>query len=325
MRFILFAAAVLALALAAPTQRELFDKFKHDFNRNYSGEEDKARFECFKTVLKLIDERNAEGKGDNPERHGINEFADMCPDEFVRTMNGLKLPDGWTHPEYPVDEKVEKLGAQGIYYRDWRTQGAVTPIKNQGRCGSCWSFSATGNMEGQWAINKGHLIGLSEEELVSCDGTCHGCRGGLMPLAFKWVIANGGLDTERTYPYNSGGGYVGSCRRSLLHDGAINITSWENLPHSEHGVGDFCADSGPVSIGVDASRWQTYQGGVVTGCTGRHIDHGVLLVGFNLRASTPYWIVKNSWGTTWGEEGYIYLEVGSNQCGMLSTPSTSRV
>jgi len=211
---------------------------------------------------------------------------------------------------------------------DWRTKGAVTGVKNQGDCGSCWSFSATGNMEGQWFLKGNDLIGLSEQDLVDCDHNCmeymgesvcdQGCDGGLMPNAFMYTIKNGGIDTEASYPYD--GIDNPSCEFNSTSIGA-KMSNWTMIPGNETKMAAYLFANGPVSIAVDAESWQFYFGGVWQDpWCGTSLDHGVLIVGFDheyniIGEYTEYWIVKNSWGEFWGEDGYIYLERGSGSCG----------
>jgi C1A family cysteine protease len=146
-----------------------------------------------------------------------------------------------------------------------------------------------------------------------------------MDNAFVWVIRNGGIDDEATYPYTSGSGTTGACNTGLLNRGVARFANYVNLPQSEEQMATWVCEYGPLSIAVDAAGWQTYTGGVVTNCGGTTLDHGVLIVGFDAEANPPFWIVKNSWGTAWGEAGYILLAMGSNQCGLALTPCSSVV
>eukprot|EP00999_Lentomonas_sp_LEN2_P002840 NODE_704_length_1247_cov_277.709821_g665_i0.p1 GENE.NODE_704_length_1247_cov_277.709821_g665_i0~~NODE_704_length_1247_cov_277.709821_g665_i0.p1 ORF type:complete len:323 (+),score=92.75 NODE_704_length_1247_cov_277.709821_g665_i0:72-1040(+) len=314
--------ALLAIAVSARSVDDdlaLFDDFKNTYGRKYAPSEDVHRFNCFRRNLVLIDERNARGA----EQHGVNQFTDLCPEEFAHYYLGFKMSNS-TRPDHKhVPHVAMPAGPSSV---DWRTKGAVTPIKNQGMCGSCWSFSATGNMEGQWFLGGHTLVGLSEEELVQCDhDNCFGCRGGLMDNAFDWVVQNGGIDSESDYPYTSGGGITGTCDNGKLSNHVAKITGHYDIPSNEGQMSDYLAQHGPVSIAVDAMSWQTYTGGIMQNCMGTQLDHGVLAVGYDKSWSTPYWIVKNSWGTSWGENGYIRLQYGTNQCNLDAQPSSSIV
>lgn len=206
---------------------------------------------------------------------------------------------------------------------DWVTKGAVTPIKNQGQCGSCWSFSATGAIEGAYAVSSGTLVSLSEQELVSCDTTDSGCGGGLMDNAFDWVKNNGGLCTEADYPYDSSTGTASTCNKSGC-TAKVTVTGHNDVAADDEDALKAAVAQQPVSVSIEAdtSAFQLYESGVFTnsGC-GTSLDHGVLIVGYGEEDDTNYWKVKNSWGTTWGEDGYIRLERDVNMCGISQMAS----
>jgi len=243
----------------------------------------------------------------------------LCEDEFKLRQGLLFKPN---FKVAPVSNSTNpKLPTASI---DWREKGAVTHVKNQGMCGSCWSFSATGNMEGQHFMKTGKLVALSEEELVGCSNSAGnlGCNGGLMDNAFQWVIKNKGIDTEADYPYKSGSGNTPACLKKKSSTAAATFSSYIDLPNDEEKMAQWVSTNGPLSIAVDASTgWQTYSGGIVSDCDGSQLDHGVL-IGYGTEKDTPYWIVKNSWGATWGENGYIRLEFGTNQCALNQAPSS---
>jgi len=313
----------VAVAMAATTRTlddelRLFKDFMQTYGRKYTPSEEVSHFKCFRTNLALIDERNAKGGA----RFAINQFTDMCAEEFAKYYLGLRPVNITRHHSVAAKAAMPKA-CSAI---NWSQKGVVTGVKNQGQCGSCWAFSATGNMEGQWA-QKHTLVSISEEELVQCSGSAgnQGCNGGWMDQAFQWVITNGGIDSEAAYPYTSGNGYTGTCDSSLLPQHVATLTSYQNLPTNEAGMASWICTGGPISIAVDASSWSSYSGGVMTDCVYNQLDHGVLAVGFDTTASPPYWIVKNSWGASWGEAGYILLEYGTDQCGLTMAPSTSIV
>jgi len=208
---------------------------------------------------------------------------------------------------------------------DWVAKGAVTPVKNQGQCGSCWSFSTTGAIEGAFKIAGNPLTSFSEEELVECDNSQHGgsdggCNGGLMDNAFNWVSQNG-LCTEDSYPYNSGSGSAGSCRMSSCTPVAT-LTGHVDVPDEDAMVPALTI--GPVSVAIqaDTSTFQLYKGGVLDDAKcGEQLDHGVLAVGFGTDSGKDYYKVKNSWGPGWGESGYIRMVRGKDQCGIAKSAS----
>eukprot|EP01012_Entosiphon_sulcatum_P014974 TRINITY_DN1_c0_g1_i3.p1 TRINITY_DN1_c0_g1~~TRINITY_DN1_c0_g1_i3.p1 ORF type:complete len:330 (-),score=84.87 TRINITY_DN1_c0_g1_i3:77-1045(-) len=320
-------AAVVVATVAAAFARTLDEDvylwadFKNTYNRQYATAEEPKRFRCFQQTLDTIDKLNALNK----EQHGINKFSDLCADEF-KVYHNAKFANKTSASVAPLfsEAQVTKALASDV---DWRQKGAVTHVKDQGQCGSCWSFSTTGNVEGQWFLAKGQLVGLSEQELVSCSHNGNqGCNGGLMDYAFEWIVSNGGIDSEADYPYTSGTGNSGTCNTQKEKTFVAKLTSHEDIAKSEAQIATYLAANGPVAIGVDAQLgWQTYRGGIMATCFGKQLDHGVLLVGYQGTATEPYWIVKNSWGTSWGESGYIRLKYGTDQCGITQAASSSKV
>jgi cysteine peptidase B len=305
-------------ASASKSYEALFQGFKHKFGKSYAtAEEESRRFDNFAQNMLVAEAMRAS----NPlATFGINAFSDLSAEEFRVYHNGrayFAAKDKTVSAEQPALPRAGKS-------IDWRTKGAVTPVKNQGQCGSCWAFSSTGNIEGQWKLAGNELVSLSEQELVSCDTTSDGCNGGLMDLAFEWLIkARGGaIDTEASYPYKSGSGVAPKCDLNGKKVGA-KIKGYKNIAKSESAMADFVYSSGPLSVAVDATSWQTYTSGIMTNCISQQIDHGVLIVGFDTAYSTPYWIIKNSWAASWGEEGYIRVKYGSNECLITSDPCTS--
>jgi hypothetical protein len=314
----------VALATAAvhrtlDDDKRLFADFMQTYGKKYLPSEEAHRFECFRKTLNLIDMRNARGA----EQHGVNMFADLCENEFSKMYLGLR-PGNNTHKLADVSKPTATPNCPAI---DWRTKGVVTPVKNQGQCGSCWSFSSTGNMEGQWAKAGHPLTSLSEEELVQCSSSAGnmGCNGGLMDDAFTWVIQNGGIDSEANYPYTSGGGYTGQCNSGLLPNKVASFSTYANVQGGELVMANWVCTGGPLSIAVYALPWQTYTGGIMSNCPADQLDHGVLIVGFDSTYSTPYWIIKNSWSASWGENGYIRVEMWQNECGLTEMPSSIAV
>jgi len=210
---------------------------------------------------------------------------------------------------------------------DWTAKGVVTPVKNQGSCGSCWAFSTTGSVESNSAIKTGSLISLSEQELVDCSGSYgnDGCDGGLMDYAFEYVKANGGLCTETDYAYT---GVDGTCKSSgCTHYNPI--TGYTDVTQDSETSLETAVTNGPVSVAIEADQYafQFYSSGVLTGTCGTSLDHGVLAVGYGTTNGQDYWKVKNSWGTSWGEAGYVLIcrncdkNGNAGECGILEEPS----
>ncbi|CAL1540040.1 unnamed protein product [Lymnaea stagnalis] len=204
---------------------------------------------------------------------------------------------------------------------DWRTRGAVTGVKDQGLCGSCWAFSTIGSVEGQHFKATGSLVSLSESNLVDCSTANLGCNGGSMEKGFQYIINNGGIDTESSYPYTP---QQSSCQFSSINIGA-KISSYSKVTiGSEDDLQKAVAMVGPVSVAIDATNqrsFQLYKGGVYDepACSTSQLDHAVLVVGYGTSGNQDYWTVKNSWGTSWGESGYIFMSRNKrNQCGIAS-------
>lgn len=324
LRFALLA-FVLAAASAAPFQPELdvhWANFKRTFNKNYNSQEETARRLIWEENLAAIVRHNIEADmGKHSYRLGINHLSDMTTEEVNRLMKGFrgikssKSRSTFISPFNTVlPEEV-----------DWRKQGLVTPVKNQGQCGSCWAFSATGSVEGQHKKKTGKLVSLSEQNLMDCSGEegNQGCDGGLMDNAFEYIKKNGGIDTEACYPYE---GSEGTCRFRKDCIGAT-VTGYVDVPSGdEDALQKAVGTIGPVSVAIDASQFsfQLYSGGIYDeeNCSSTELDHGVLVVGYGTENGQDYWLVKNSWGPQWGENGYIRMTRNkNNQCGIATSAS----
>lgn len=307
-----------------------FSIFKNKFGKSYeSKEEHEYRFSVFKTNL-LRAKRNQEF--DVNAVHGVTQFSDMTPEEFAEKHLGLKplkFPkDANKAPILPTEDLPGSF--------DWREHGAVTPVKNQGSCGSCWSFSTTGALEGANFLATGKLEALSEQQLVDCDHECDpeepsscdaGCNGGLMNTAFEYTLKTGGLMREKDYPYT--GTDKGACKldKSKI---VASVHNFSVVSLDEDQIAANLVKNGPLAVAINAVYMQTYIGGVSCPfvCS-KKLDHGVLLVGYGESGFSPirmkekpYWIIKNSWGPTWGEQGYYKICKGPNVCGVDSMVST---
>merc|ERR1712195_398922 len=329
---VLFCLASVSLAVyAAPTSElsvseyeYLFKAFQTDHAKTYAEHETPAKFRVFRDNVDFINDHNKNHADSLGYTVGVNQFADMTKTEYKRTMLGY---NALRKPTNLVTEKLDETAAPASV--DWTTKGAVTPVKNQGSCGSCWAFSTTGSIEGANFIANGNLVSLSEQQLVDCAGSFgnQGCNGGLMDDGFKYVEASG-LETEASYAYKGADGTCNSAKQSA-HDG-INpgvVTSFTDVPTNSESQLAAAVSKGPVSVAIEAdqSGFQFYKSGVFSGTCGTQLDHGVLAVGFGSDGGKNYWKVKNSWGSTWGNNGYIQLAKGisksSGQCGIAMQPS----
>jgi cathepsin F len=303
----LFAAAAVS---AMPLSDE-FDNFRVKFGKTYtSPEETEIRRAVFAANVAKIASLNAMKDG---AVYGVNEFADLTEDEFRSQKLGFTGGFACKGPQADTDS----LPAADASV-DWRAKGAVTPVKNQGQCGSCWAFSTTGDIEGTTFLATGKLPELSEQDLVDCDKVDQGCGGGLMDQAMETVIKAGGLESESEYPYK---GVGGSCQFSKSKVVA-NISSYECVKTDETAMAAYVSKNGPLSIALNAGPMQFYMGGVADPlfCSPSHLDHGVLIVGYGTEGSKDYWIIKNSWGETWGEKGYYRIIRGKGKCGLDKFP-----
>jgi C1A family cysteine protease len=260
-----------------------------------------------------INELNAEN---GTATYGHNFMSDWTHEEYKRLL-GYKPAMKTTYE--PMEYDASTIGES----MNWVTKGAVTAVKNQGQCGSCWAFSSTGAIEGADQIAGGSLTSLSEQQLMDCskaEGN-QGCNGGLMDNAFKYVKQHP-LETESEYPYKM----KTTFRCEAKGTGVGHISGYSDVRTDNVEALKAALMNGPVSIAIEADKsvFQRYTGGVITSRTcGKHLDHGVLAVGFDTDSNgTPYFLVKNSWGASWGVDGYVKIGAeSSNVCGILSAPS----
>jgi len=299
----------VACAVSHKEAKHEFHKFQKKYNKNYSAAEKAQRFQIFQDNMKRTEELQKK----NPlARFGVTKFSDLAPEEFAKyyLMPNVNFTRDYKAPPaktvFPAFEAVPNM--------NWFNKGACTPIYNQGQCGSCWAFAATETIESYYQLQGGQLTQLSMEQIVDCDtgGEDAGCEGGFPTGAYSYVESAGGIDSYASYPYTAGEGEAGSCQFNQQNV-VTNVASYKTIS-GETGLYQQASSAGPVSVCVDASSWSGYEGGILTSC-GTDVDHCVQLVGYtNYGTSNAYWVVRNSWGTSWGEQGFIWIAIGQDLC-----------
>jgi len=332
---LLVISALLGVCLAYQVQGDYaklqFMSFKEEYGKQYrTRTEHNLRFNIFKANLDKIIEHNQSGAS---WTMGVNQFTDLTQEEFESLHMGgyKKMPmSGLSGPTKlaVTPKKASELPASV----DWREKGAVTKPKNQGACGSCWAFATAAQMESYAAIATGNLPTLSTQQVTACApntlkcGGTGGCYGSIPQLGFTYLQLFGHV-TESDYPYTAGGGNQGECEYDFSNmRPVVGITGYNTLtPNDQDAVMTHLAEVGPLAVAVYASGWGSYRGGIYTGCKYDHnisINHAVQLVGYGTDSKDgDYWIVRNSWGSGWGEGGYIRLARDAEaQCGTNSSP-----
>ena len=305
-----------------------FQKFIKKYHKRYASiNEYLARFEVFKRNVMAAFTENAS------YQTGITKFSDLTQQEFAKTYLNLNYDAMAVANFNPHIVKVTNAAPDAW---DWREKGYVSPVKDQGSCGSCWAFSTVGNLEGLYYKEKQTMVTLSEQMLVDCDTYDSGCNGGLMENTFTWLKENGGIMTDTDYPYK---GRKGTCQSDETKYVDMQITGYTKLgsgsstwdPVDEDEIKEFLYETGPLAVALNANPLQTYSSGILdktsSQCPTSGMNHAVTMVGYGHDDSQDkdYWIVKNSWGKNWGEDGYFRIRRGTGCCGINCYITTAKV
>ena len=305
-----------------------FQKFIKKYHKRYASiNEYLARFEVFKRNVMAAFTENAS------YQTGITKFSDLTQQEFAKTYLNLNYDAMAVANFNPYVVQVKNAAPDAW---DWREKGYVSPVKDQGSCGSCWAFSTVGNLEGLYYKEKQTMVTLSEQMLVDCDTYDSGCNGGLVENTFTWLKENGGIMTDTDYPYK---GRKGTCQSDETKYVDMQITGYTKLgsgsstwdPVDEDEIKEFLYETGPLAVALNANPLQTYSSGILdktsSQCPTSGMNHAVTMVGYGHDDSQDkdYWIVKNSWGKNWGEDGYFRIRRGTGCCGINCYITTATV
>ncbi|XP_020089331.1 fruit bromelain-like [Ananas comosus] len=296
-----------------------FEEWMAQYGRVYNDNDEKMRrFQIFKNNVNHIETFN--NHSENSYTLGINQFTDKTNNEFISQYTGVSLP---LNIETELVESFDDVDISAVAQSiDWRDYGAVTSVRNQGSCGSCWAFSAIATVEGIYKIKTGYLVSLSEQEVLDC-AVSYGCKGGWVDKAYDFIISNNGVTSAAYYPYQ---GYKGTCAANSVPNSAY-ITGYTYVQRNNERSMMYAVSKQPIAALIDASgnNFQYYRGGVYSGPCGTSLNHAITIIGYGQDSSgTKYWIVRNSWGSSWGERGYVRMARGvsssSGLCGIAMAP-----
>ncbi|KAK3431051.1 hypothetical protein EUGRSUZ_E02908 [Eucalyptus grandis] len=290
-----------------PTIAEQHEQWMANYSRTYNDLQEKAKRQAiFAKNLQFIEDFNK--SGNRTFQLGLNQFSDLTNEEFVRSHTGYLAPKQ-SKPANITSFSHQKLTGDVPDNIDWVEKGVVNAIKYQGKCGSCWAFSVVAAVEGIVGITKGTLPVLSEQQLIDCDTTNYGCRGGYPDNSFDYIVQNQGIASEDSYPYE---GVAGTCDATKAAEHAAQIEGFTDVPSGEDELMKAVAQQ-PVSVIISAGcqEFQSYSGGVFNSECGQQLDHAVVVVGYGTsEEGTDFWKIRNSWGEQWGERGYMRIQRG---------------
>ncbi|KAF7268187.1 hypothetical protein GWI33_018649 [Rhynchophorus ferrugineus] len=316
---------VVALVLAVSASSELsvagrWSEFKLEHTKSYQDKvEEVKRFAIFQDNLKKIEEHNARYEtGEETYKMSVNKFADMTSEEFGAMLKASYKRRSAINDTRSVYQAPADVAIPTSF--DWRSKGVLNAVKDQGNCGSCWAFASVAVVESAYAIKTGNLLSLSEQQLVDCarggSYISEGCDGGIYEDALDYVTKNG-IDSESAYPYK---GRDQTCRPS--GNPAARVSSWTDIaPNSENDIANLVATVGPIGVSLYAEPIQFYDSGIFTGYCSDSIylvDHAVAAIGYGTENGINYWIIRNSWGDDWGEEGHFRIQRGANKCAIAN-------
>jgi hypothetical protein len=309
MRSAAVASCIAGLAIAAPSSDvvDKFNEFQAKWGRNYVGDEYAKRIQHFADHMEHVKKWQDAEVGTATYTY-LGPFADASPEEMSKMM-GLKAENIFEVEQMPSAPFLNRELDSSL---DWVAKGAVNPIKNQASCGSCWAFSTACTLEGVGFVTSGKLVSVSEQNIVDCDSNDDGCNGGLPSRALQWSSNNGGVASESAYRYTA---RDGSCRSGVSK--IIHNQGYQRVSQNEDQIAQALAQYGPLSIAVDANGFSGYNGGVLQNpsCSTSGLNHAINIVGYGT-SGIQYWKVRNSWGTSFGESGYIRMARGNCQCGL---------
>jgi len=309
------------LALGADVQSSFVD-FVKTYNKQYTVEEFFNRFEIFKTNMAIAEEHNAK---QTSWTLGVTQFADLTGEEFSKQYLGKVLQNTVTLPK-----RTKIIAPQGEVDPsfDWRTKGAIAPVRNQGQCGSCWAMTVVSAIESACYILTHNLTMQSTQALLDCSGAAgnQGCNGGFIDQSFTWIQSNP-LPAEACYPYTA---QSGSCSKKCPPIKWCKVTGVKDIPKGDEAAMMTAVNQQPLALAIEAdqSAFQLYTSGVIDSKTcGNQLDHTILLIGYGTDAGKKYWTLQNTWGSSWGEKGFVRLVRDKNECGvadMVSYPTVSK-